>query len=218
VLEVNWPETTLFLNRGDHFEARPLPMEAQWAPAFALCVGDADADGNEDLFLSQNFFAVDEQTSRYDAGRGLWLRGNGRGDLTPVPSQESGVILYGEQRGAALADFDADGRIDLAVAQNGHGTKLFHNISGTPGVRVRLKGPPGNELGIGAVLRWRSEQSTPAREVKAGAGYWSQDGAVQVMARPAGATAITVRWPGGKTSDIAVVPDARELVIDAARP
>jgi hypothetical protein len=78
VLQATWLETTLFLNRGDHFEARLLPFEAQFAPAFGVNVADVDGDGNEDIFLSQNFFAVDGETSRYDAGRGLWLAGDGR--------------------------------------------------------------------------------------------------------------------------------------------
>jgi len=42
----------------------PLPAEAQLAPAFAVCVGDMDGDGKEDVFLSQNFFAVAPETSR----------------------------------------------------------------------------------------------------------------------------------------------------------
>jgi len=46
-----------FLNHGDHFEAIPLPAEAQLAPAFAVLLGDFDGDGAEDVFLSQNFFA-----------------------------------------------------------------------------------------------------------------------------------------------------------------
>ncbi len=78
-LRANWLDTTVFLNRGDHFEVRSLPVEAQFAPAFGLCVGDFDGDGHEDIFLSQNFFAVEERTTRYDAGRGLWLRGDGTG-------------------------------------------------------------------------------------------------------------------------------------------
>ncbi|MDW8310686.1 MAG: VCBS repeat-containing protein, partial [Verrucomicrobiales bacterium] len=72
-LHAAWLESTVFLNRGEGFEIRSLPAEAQWAPAFGLCVGDADGDGHDDLFLAQNFFAVQPETPRYDAGRGLWL-------------------------------------------------------------------------------------------------------------------------------------------------
>lgn len=211
-LRVNWLDSTLFLNRGDHFEARPLPAEAQRAPAFAVCVADADGDGNEDLFLSQNFFAFPESTSRVDAGRGLWLRGDGRGGFEPLSGARSGVIVYGEQRGAALCDYDADGRVDLAVSQNGSATRLFHNEHATPGVRVRLRGPPGNLLGIGASLRWGSG---PARELHGGSGYWSQDSEVTVLARRTTADQIHIRWPGGKTTGSPIPAGAKEISISA---
>ena len=64
---------TVFLNRGTRFEAVPLPLEAQFAPAFYAGVADFDGDGHEDLFLGQNFFATEIGTPRYDAGRGLLL-------------------------------------------------------------------------------------------------------------------------------------------------
>jgi hypothetical protein len=214
-LRAHWLETTLFLNRGDAFEARPLPAEAQFAPAFGVCVADFDGDGHEDAFLGQNFFAVEEQTSRYDAGRGLWLRGDGRGGFRAVPGQESGVRVYGEQRGAALCDYDRDGRVDLVVTQNGAATRLFRNELGRPGLRVRLKGPPTNLSGIGAAL-WLvfGEKAGSAREVHGGSGYWSQDGAVQVLATPARPTRLTVRWPGGRHVDVAVPENAMEIRVD----
>jgi enediyne biosynthesis protein E4 len=130
-LEANWLESTVFLNRGDHLEARVMPAEAQFAPAFAVVVADYDGAGHEDIFLSQNFFAVKPETSRYDAGRGLWLTGDGQGGLRAVPGQKSGVMVYGEQRGAAVADFDGDGRVDLVVTQNAAETRLFKNVRGT---------------------------------------------------------------------------------------
>jgi hypothetical protein len=141
-LEANWLDSTLFLNRGDRFEAKPLPVEAQFAPAFAVCVADFDGDGKEDAFLSQNFFGTRAETSRYDAGRGLLLRGNGRGDFTAVPGQASGLLIYGEQRGAAALDYDRDGRMDLVVTQVGGETRLYNNRITGRGPAPKIKAGP----------------------------------------------------------------------------
>jgi hypothetical protein len=143
------------------------------------------------------------------------LHGDGQGGLRPVPGQESGVRVYGEQRGAALCDYDHDGRVDLVVTQNGADTKLFHNVAAQPGLRVRLGGPAKNPYGIGAAIRLEyGGRLGPAREVHAGSGYWSQDSAVQVLAAPEPPTRVQVRWPGGKTTVVAVPPGAREITID----
>ena len=213
-LRANWLETTVFLNRGDHFEARALPREAQMAPAFAVCAADFDGDGREDVFLSQNFFPTELETSRYDAGRGLWLKGDGRGGFQAVPGQVSGITVYGEQRGAAACDFDGDGRVDLAVTQNGAETKLYRNLGAAPGLRVRLIGPAGNPQAIGAAIRAGSKDRLgPAREIHAGAGYWSQDSAVQVFAVNPRPERLWVRWPGGKVTTAEVPTGAREAVV-----
>lgn len=204
--------STLFLNRGDHFLAVPLPMTAQLAPAFGVTVADADGDGHEDLFVAQNFFAMRPEWSRTDAGRGVWLRGDGAGRFAAMPAQESGVAVYGEQRGAAVGDFDEDGRPDLLVAQNGAATTFWHNRRGRSGLRVRLAGPAGNPSGYGAAIRLHfAGRKGPIREVHAGSGYGSQDSAIQILARPAEATAIEVRWPGGESSVHPIPADAREV-------
>jgi hypothetical protein len=176
-----------------------------------------DGDGNEDIFLSQNFFAVDGDTARYDAGRGLWLAGDGKGNFRSLPGQTSGVKAYGEQRGCALCDYDGDGRVDLVVTQNGAETKLYHNDGAKPGLRVRLTGPAGNPNGIGATIRLVTAGKVgPAREIHAGSGYWSQDSLVQVLATPGPPTEILVRWPGSKTVSAKLPQGAREVSIDTA--
>jgi enediyne biosynthesis protein E4 len=216
-LEASWLDSTVFLNRGGRFEAQPLPVEAQVAPAFGIGVADFDGDGSEDVFLSQNFFGTRTETSRYDAGRGLLLRGDGRGNFIAVSGQQSGLMIYGEQRGAAVGDYDRDGRTDLVVTQAGAETKLFRNETGRPGLRVRLLGPPENPQGIGAVVRLKfAEEFGPAREVHAGSGYWSQDSAVQVMTGPKATTGVWARWPGGKVVEASVPSGAAEVRVDVS--
>ena len=213
-LKANTLDQTVFLNRGDHFEATPLPREAQMAPASYVGIADFDGDGNEDVFLSQNFFPTDIGTPRYDAGRGLLLLGNGKGGFTPATGAQSGIVVYGDQRGAAYADYDGDGRLDLAVSQNGAATMLFHNRGAKPGLRVRVEGPATNPDGVGAQLRIvYGDKMGPVREIEAGSGYWSQNGAVQVFGLSGTPTAVWVRWPGGAETRTAVPSGAREVIV-----
>jgi hypothetical protein len=216
VLEVNTLASTLFLNRGDRFEAVALPAEAQFAPVAGVCAADFDGDGNEDAFLSQNFFPVNPESTRCDAGRGLWLRGNGTGTFTPVPAQQSGIAIYGEQRGCAVTDYDADGRIDLAVTQNGNATKLYRNLAARPGLRVRLKGGLGNPSAIGAAMRLIvAGKHGPMREVRMGSGYWSSNGPAHILGGNSGSSQIWVRWPGGRITASDLSPDAKGVEVDA---
>jgi len=207
--------TTLLLNRGDHFDAVALPPEAQFAPVFGICIADFDGDGHDDVFLAQNFSATRGTEATYNAGRGLLLLGGGDGVLRPVRGEASGIRIYGDQRGAAVGDFDGDGRPDLVVSQNGNATKLLQNQQGKPGLRVRLEGQAGNPTGVGAQFWWKDgTKSGGLHEIQAGSGFWSQNSAIQVISRPSDTAVLVVRWPGGKITSSAIPANAREIIMD----
>ncbi len=196
-VEINTLNHVLLLNRGDHFEVHPLPDEAQLAPAFGAVVADFDGDGREDLFLAQNFSQTEPGTPRYDAGRGLLLLGDGKGGFSPMPGQYSGIAIYGDQRGAAAADYDGDGRVDLAVAQNAAPARLYRNQGATPGIRVKLIGAADNPDGVGATVRVRyADGEGPVREIQSGSGYWSSNG-IPVLGLRGAPRSLLVRWRDG---------------------
>jgi hypothetical protein len=204
-----------FINTGKGFKPVELPREAQFAPAFSVNVADFDGDGNDDIFLSQNFFDFQPEATRIDAGLGLWLQGDGSGNLKPVSAARSGIRIFGEQRGAAVGDYDEDGRVDLVVTQNGAATKLYHNAGARPGLRVKLKGRPGNPAGINAVMRLQfKDHQGPAREIHAGSGYWSQDSLTQVLAMPEKPLSIWVRWPGGKVTTTPIPENTKAITLN----
>ncbi|MBI97946.1 MAG: hypothetical protein CMO78_05365 [Verrucomicrobiales bacterium] len=216
VLTANVLDSVALLNRGDKFERVNLPAEAQFAPVFGVNVADFDGDGHEDIFLAQNFFASQRETPRSDGGRSVLLRGDGKGGFKYVPGQQTGLRIYGEQRGSAVADYDEDGRPDLVVTQNGSFNRLFRNTHAQPGLRVKLNAGPANPTGVGARLRlvFEENKTGPARLITAGSGYWSQDSATQILATASAPTHLEVTWPGGNTTRTPVPEGAKAMSVD----
>ncbi len=215
-LQMSTLESMVFLNRGGRYEAHPLPVEAQFSATFGLSVADFDGDGREDLFLAQNFFGTDAETTRLDAGVGLVLLGDGHGGFRALGPLESGISLPGEQRGSAVADYDGDGRVDLVVAQHHGLVQLFRNALGKPGWRVILKGRASNPAGVGCVIRLRDSGGWgPARELHSGGGYWSQDSLISVLGARGEPDAVEVRWPGRPAREYPWPRGQREFRIES---
>jgi len=214
--EINTLEHMVFLNWGDHFEARPLPKEAQFSAGLHAGVADLNNNGNEDIFLSQNFFAVPENQIRMDAGRGLVLLGDGNGNFTAMSGSESGIKVYGEQRGSAFGDFNNNGRTDLAVSQNGNRLMIYRNQAEKRGYRFTLQGPASNESSVGSAIRLVYEDGSkgPRRDIQAGSGYWSQNSFTQVLGygeiRP---VAVEISWFDGTSQTMNLADEQKDYII-----
>ena len=122
-LEVKEMETTLFLNQSSRFEKTTLPPEVQYTPTYAISADDFDKDGNIDLVLGGNLYEAKPEIGRYDASRGLFLKGNGKGEFTVLKQNISGFEVDGQIRD--LEAIDIEGQRHLIVTRNDEGVLVF---------------------------------------------------------------------------------------------
>ena len=80
-------------NKNNRFVIRRLPIEAQFSAVNDFIIKDFDSDGNLDMVLAGNHYAVEVETPRNDAGIGLLLKGDGNGLFTAIPVHQSGFFL-----------------------------------------------------------------------------------------------------------------------------
>jgi hypothetical protein len=102
--------------------------------------------------------------------------------------------------------------LDLIIAQNGAPTKLYRNRKATPGLRLRVEAAAQNPAGIGAVLTFPVLGGTVRREIQAGSGYWSMNGAIQVVHSKG---PIEIRLPNGKQVTVTPPAEAKSAIISA---
>jgi enediyne biosynthesis protein E4 len=179
--------------------------------AFGCFFFDFDLDGLLDIFVANGHVENDinrVQPSVTYAQPPHLFRGIGRGRFEQV-EQRSGEALNRPLvgRGAAYADYDGDGDLDVAISTNNGPALLLRNDGAGAGgwLRVRLVGTKANRDAIGAVARLKAGTVSGTRTVRAAASYASQSeltltfglGPARSGAFPAADLEVT--WPGGAT-------------------
>ncbi len=124
-LSANYLSSSYIENKGNgQFEIRPLPVMAQTAPIFGMLAQDIDGDGNLDAVLVGNEHGSDMVGGRMDAFDGLVLKGDGKGNFTPLSIRQSGFYVPGNAK--AIASWpDAKGSLHMAVTQNRGALRVF---------------------------------------------------------------------------------------------
>jgi hypothetical protein len=104
-------------------------------------------------------------------------------------------------RGAAFADFDNDGFIDVVVANDGEAPLLLHNSghNGQHFINFKLVGTNSNRDAMGARIRVVAAGISQIREIQSGGSYLSQSDlrANFGLGKEMIAKTIEITWPSG---------------------
>jgi len=112
-LTVTQDRTMCWLNKGGHFVAVDLPVQAQFAPVTRVLAGDFDQDGHPDLLLLGNHSDNRLKIGSIDANYGCFLKGDGAGGFRYVPQPVSGLSVKGDVKSAV--NLTVDGKKYLVI-------------------------------------------------------------------------------------------------------
>jgi hypothetical protein len=170
---------------------------------------DYDNDGRLDLFICNGHIEPDitkiQSGQQYAQPPSLfWNTGDPACYFEPVPESAAGPDLFRPLvgRGAAFADLDGDGDLDLVLAANGGPARVLRNDAPAANKWVRLDlrgdGTTANKSAIGAELTVEAGGKTFTRHVAGARGYLSQSEGVLTVGLGSAAQVdrLTVRWPG----------------------
>ncbi|HEX5172256.1 MAG TPA: VCBS repeat-containing protein [Cyclobacteriaceae bacterium] len=91
--------TMYFENKGNQFETKPLPVEVQFSPVYAMTCIDVDNDGDKDVVVGGNESNVRVRIGRTDANRGVILLNDGKGNFSCLSQRRVGLNVKGDVRG-----------------------------------------------------------------------------------------------------------------------
>jgi hypothetical protein len=123
-------------------------------------------------------------------------------------------------RGAAYADINNDGALDVLMTTNGGRAYLYLNEGTTNhSLRIKLVGTKSNRDGIGAVIRLASGQVKQSKMVRSGSSYLSQSELVATfgLAQRTKADAIEIQWPSGQTDKLTNINAGQTITVEEGK-
>lgn len=158
---------------------------------------DVDNDGLTDLFIAKGNVWDMPDFALKDPDNLLMQGADG---TFHEAGETAGVGSLATGRGAALADFNLDGRVDLVVVNRGSGAQLWRNTTPDAGhwLQVRLAQPAPNRDAIGAWVELRCDGKVMRREITVGGGHaGGQTGWWHFGLGGAETAELRVLWPDG---------------------
>jgi enediyne biosynthesis protein E4 len=124
-------------------------------------------------------------------------------------------------RGAAYADYDRDGDLDVTLTTNHGPAYLYRNDGGNRHhwLAVRARGTKSNRDGIGAIVRVISGDVRQWQMVRSGSSYASQSELALTFGLGSTASPVTVEveWPSGARDRVGGVATRQSILIEEGR-
>ena len=167
-LHANYFSSAILINNGKgKFTITALPVQAQVSVLNGLSVNDFDGDGNADVVINGNDFGTEVTVGRYDALNGLLLKGDGKGNFSPLSILQSGIYIPGN--GKALVTLKGRKEKYLMVAsQNKGALKVFE-------LKRNVRLIPLEPLDESAIITYKNGKKQK-REIGYGSSFLSQPG------------------------------------------
>ena len=182
---------------------------------------DYDLDGLPDIFAANGHVSddIERVQSRVTyAQRPHLFRNTGRKQFEDV-SRQAGPALQRAMvaRGAAYADYDNDGDLDIVVTTSNGPARLFRNDGGNRNnvLRVRTVGTTSNRDGIGARVEVSVRGARPWQIVKTGSSYASQSELPLTfgLGQAAAVDGVRVSWPSGRVDSVGALQANQTVTI-----
>lgn len=212
--------TALYVSPNRQFQFRDDAVSNGLGPntrlelTFGLFFFDADLDGRLDIFSANGH--LEDEINRVQATQHyaqpphfFWNCGAEHStEFLPVPAEKCGEDLLKPVvgRGAAYADIDGDGDLDVAISVSGGPARLLRNDQklGQHWLRLKLQGKPGNRDAIGAVVELHQPNQVQRRIVSPTRSYLSQCELPVTfgLGEQAKIDKIVIRWPSGTVKEL----------------
>lgn len=191
----------------------PANAESDGWSAWSMDILDLNNDGLLDAFASGGR-AADDELAGDVLQPDLLFRGDGPGVLTDVTTDFAfGSSL--DDYGAAAADFDDDGFLEIVITPSVGRPQFYHSpCGGGAWTAVDLVGPPGNRAGIGARIDVGAGGRIQSQEFQTlrGPGQ-SPSMAWFGLGSDATLDSLTIMWPGGDQQQFTNIQARRRLTV-----
>jgi hypothetical protein len=190
--------------------------------AFGVFFFDYNLDGYPDIFAANGH--IEEEIGRVQPKvqyrqAPLLFRNLGHGKFENVTAgMGAGFNRPIVARGAAYADYDHDGDLDVVISTNDGPAYLYRNDGGNHNhwISIRTIGQKANRDGIGAVVRVESKSGKQWSTVHSGSSYCSQSDLALTfgLGSDTVVTSLEIEWPSGTRQRLTNIPANQSIRVD----